>query len=387
MMKEIIIDVIIIMFPIFIYFIYSVNEQSLEIKENELFFEFCIITSIYLLLDLNDLSELNNLLLNSFLLICYYKKRDICCIVISIILVFIYSYNNIYLLLLLIIIYGLYYLLYKKNNKYLFIILTIINSLLFLILNGNIGYIALFIILNYILIRLIKKLDEIFNLYKSLDNMHNDEKLITSLFKITHEIKNPLSVCKGYLDMYDCNNINHSKEYIPIIKEEIERTLLILKDFSCISKVNINLDIIDINMLLEQLLNNLTLLFKQNNININTNIIDEEVFINGDYNRLMQVFVNILKNSVEAIENNGLIELKNYIEDNNIVILFKDNGIGIKDIEKIKEPFFTTKVNGTGLGVPLSIEIIKKHNGSIDYSSSDKGTLVTIKLPIINFNN
>ena len=386
-MKEIIIDVIIIMFPIFIYFIYSVNEQCLEKKENDLFFEFCIISSIYLLLDLNDLKELNDLLLNSFLLICYYKKRDTCCIVISIILIGLYSYNSIYLLPLLIIIYGLYYLLYKKNNKYLFIILTIINSLLFLILNGNIGYIALFIILNYILIRLIKKLDEIFNLYKSLDNMHNDEKLITSLFKITHEIKNPLSVCKGYLDMYDYNNINHSKEYIPIVKEEIERTLLILNDFSCISKVNINPDIIDINLLLEQLINNLNLLFKQNNININTNIIDEEVYINGDYNRLMQVFVNILKNSVEAIESNGLIELNDYIEDNNIVILFKDNGIGIKDIEKIKEPFFTTKTNGTGLGVPLSIEIIKKHNGSIDYISNNKGTLVTIKLPIINFNN
>ena len=67
--------------------------------------------------------------------------------------------------------------------------------------------------------------------------------------------------------------------------------------------------------------------------------------------------------------------------------MFKDNGEGIKDIEKIKEPFFTTKENGTGLGVPLSIEIIKKHKGIMDYESSDLGTTVTIKLPIIAFDN
>ena len=141
------------------------------------------------------------------------------------------------------------------------------------------------------------------------------------------------------------------------------------------------------NYLLEQLVNNLSILFKKKNINISTNIIEDEVFISGDYNRLMQVFINILKNSVEAISKEGKIEINNYIENNNIVILFKDNGEGIKDIEKIKEPFFTTKENGTGLGVPLSIEIIKKHKGIMDYESSDLGTTVTIKLPIIAFDN
>ena len=146
------------------------------------------------------------------------------------------------------------------------------------------------------------------------------------------------------------------------------------------------LDIIDINLLLSKLTNNLSMLFKQKNIKLITNIIDDEVFIDGDYNRLMQAFINILKNSVEAVTNDGIIELKDYIEDNNIIILFKDNGSGIDDIEKIKEVFYTTKQNGTGLGVPLTIEIIKKHNGKIDYDSNKNGTLVKVILPIINFN-
>ena len=388
-MKELLVDVLIIIFPILIYFIYSMNERILKLKENNLLFEFCIITSIYLLINASNI--INIVFLNSFLIICYYKNKEICSLIISFIIIILYSLINVYLIPICIIIYTIYYIIYKKNIKYLLLIITIVSSIIFLFINKlnliNIIYIVVFILLNYLLIKLIKSLDNIYQLYKSLDEINNDKLITSSLFKITHEIKNPLAVCKGYLDMYDYNNINHSKEYIPIIKEEIDRTLLLLNDFLCISKLSINNDIIDINYLLEQLVNNLSILFKKKNINISTNIIEDEVFISGDYNRLMQVFINILKNSVEAILKEGKIEIINFIENNNIVILFKDNGIGIKDIEKIKEPFFTTKENGTGLGVPLSIEIIKKHNGMMNYESSDLGTTVTIKLPIIAFDN
>ena len=389
-MKELFVDILIIIFPILIYFICSMSEKILELKENNLLFEFCIISSIYLLLNIDNIT-LNIIFLNSFLIICYYKNKKICSILLSIFIIIIYGFINIYLLPILLIIYTLYYIIYKNKISYILNVITIISLILSLIINKinavNITYIIIFIILNYLLIKLIKRLDNLYQLYKSLDDINNDKLIASSLFKITHEIKNPLAVCKGYLDMYDYNNINHSKEYIPIIKEEIDRTLVILNDFLCISKLNINCDIIDINCLLEQLINNLSILFEKNNIKINTQIIDDEIYINGDYNRLMQVFINILKNSVEAIEKEGIIEITNYVENNNIIILFKDDGIGIKDIEKIKEPFFTTKINGTGLGVPLSIEIIKKHNGIIDYESSDLGTTVTIKLPIITFNN
>ena len=387
-MKEIITDLIVVIFPIFIYFIYSVNEKSLQLKENNLFFEFCIISSIYLLLNIN---KANYLYLNSFLIICYLKNKKIFSLIISIIIIVLYSYINIYLLPIYLLIYFSYYIYYERGITFLPIIITIINSILFLATNtnsiNNLLNVLLFGFLNYILIKLMKKLDDIFKMYISLEEIHNDKLISSTLFKITHEIKNPLSVCKGYLDMYDVNNVEHSKKYVPILKEEIDRTLVILNDFLCISKLKVDLDILDINMLLEQIIDNINILFKKNKIKVDINILKEEVFINGDYNRLIQVFMNIIKNSVESIETNGIIELSDYIEDNNIVILLKDNGVGINDLEKIKEPFYTTKINGTGLGVPLSIEIIKKHNGTIEYESSEKGTSVKVKLPIISFNN
>ena len=387
-MREIIINLIIVVFPLLIYFIYSLNDKILDLKTNNLLFEFCLFSSIYLLFNTN----INiYLFLNVFLLISYYKNKNILSIIISIIII-LYNINyNIILIPFYIIIYLLYYLIYKNNKKYLSYIIIITSILIFIILNGinilNINIILSYILLNILLIKLLNKIDNIFNIYKSLDDIYNNKIITSSLFKITHEIKNPLSVIKGYLDMYDISNINHSKKYIPIIKEEVDRTILLLNDFLCINKLNMDLDILDINYLLEQLINSLNILFKKNNIKLNNKIDDSEIYINGDYNRLTQVFINIFKNSVEAIESNGEIELTDYIEDNNVIIKIKDNGIGIKDIEKIKEPFFTTKINGTGLGVPLSIEIINKHNGVINYESSSKGTIVTIKLPIICFNN
>ena len=110
-------------------------------------------------------------------------------------------------------------------------------------------------------------------------------------------------------------------------------------------------------------------------------------YINGDYNRLNQVLLNIIKNSIEAvdIEKKSYIKIYTTLENEKIKIYIEDNGIGIpkENMKKISEPFFTTKQNGTGLGVLLSKEIIAAHNGKIEYNSEERiGTTVIITLPL-----
>jgi len=146
----------------------------------------------------------------------------------------------------------------------------------------------------------------------------------------------------------------------------------------------------DFNMLIEDTLNKLNPLLKDNNINLKLDILDDEIFINGDYNRLKQVFVNLLKNSVEALENinNGEIDVNYIVENDNIIINIKDNGIGMdsETLSKIYEAFYTTKNLGTGLGVSLSKEIIEGHNGNIEYISEvNNGTNVKVTLPLVDF--
>ena len=125
----------------------------------------------------------------------------------------------------------------------------------------------------------------------------------------------------------------------------------------------------------------------QKKIKLKVNLIDDEVYIKGDYNRLSQVLINIVKNSIEAInKENGVIKIKNYINKKYIIIVIEDNGYGIskKNLKKIKEPFYTTKNRGTGLGVSLSDEIIKAHGGTLTYVSKENiGTKVIIKLPLL----
>ena len=185
----------------------------------------------------------------------------------------------------------------------------------------------------------------------------------------------------------DINNKNKVKEYIPIIKSEIDRLLNLLQDFLLVNNSSINLDIMDINMLIEDVIKKERSLIENKNIKLKLNLIDDEIHINGDYNRLSQVLINIIKNSIEAIDNdNGIIKIKNIIKNNYINIIIEDNGYGIseKNLKMIKEPFYTTKNRGTGLGVSLSDEIVKAHNGILIYDSKEsRGTKVTIKLPLM----
>ena len=94
--------------------------------------------------------------------------------------------------------------------------------------------------------------------------LQKEKQIRLSLFKVTHEIKNPIAVCKGYLDMLNVNNKEQVSKYIPIIKSEIERLLTLLEDFMLVNKNNVDLDIMDINLLLEEVTDKLKPLLDEN---------------------------------------------------------------------------------------------------------------------------
>ena len=223
----------------------------------------------------------------------------------------------------------------------------------------------------------------------TLKELQKEKQIRTSLFKITHEIKNPIAVCKGYLDMFDVNDEKHSRKYIPIIRSEINRTLLLLQDFLDCNHLKINKDILDINLLLEDIGDECAPLLESKRINYISNIDEDELYIEGDYERLKQVFINIIKNSIEAIttRDDSYIEINVELDKNNIHIFIEDNGNGIseEDLEKIHQPFYTTKKDGTGLGITLSTEIIEAHGGKIIYNSQlGEWTKVEVILPLKN---
>ena len=151
------------------------------------------------------------------------------------------------------------------------------------------------------------------------------------------------------------------------------------------AKFKINKEIFDMGMLLDEVYESFSFLVSDKKIKFNYENEYEDIYVNGDFNRLKQVFVNIIKNSIESIDDSGIITIGVNVDLNKVTVNISDNGCGMtdEDLANIKEMFYSTKKNGTGLGVALSNEIIVAHNGELNYSSvKNEGTVCTVILPM-----
>ena len=387
-----------LLFPFMCYFIYLVYSKTTFEREKLIFLDLAVFSSYYICSRFGNLSLMYSYIINLPLLIALYKKRIIPSLIISIclssLLSNIYSTSFLILFIQYLLVMLLCYLTkYKSIN--IFFVTTIIFCIIICIIQHsiiisfkNLPYIMLFLIgmyiIFYLMIKLYNIVENTVNMYYSIEDLTKEKKLYESLFKITHEIKNPLAVCKGYLSMFDLKNEKKANKYISIIDQEIDRTLILLKDFSDISKIRIEKNTMDITMLMEDVLDEVSLAFNSN-INFKYNISEEEIMIEGDYQRLKQVLLNTIKNAKEAITKKGTIVVEGKKIKGAYIINIIDNGIGMdhETNKNIGTPFYTTKKDGTGLGVSLSKEIVERHNGSITYFSKlYKGTTVRIMLPI-----
>lgn len=388
-------DIILLICPLLIYFLYVVYINTMDVKKSSLYLDFALITSYYFVIKFGFLEYQNYpiLILHILLIIAYLTNRKMSIILLNILLILtnIKFYNLIFIIIEYLIYFILYLLFNKRklsSNQFLFIYLAITSIFLMTYMSiSNLTFIIifLFILSTIIVVLLFQKIEDVISLYDQIKRIEKETNIKNSLFKITHEIKNPIAVCKGYLDMFDVKNIEHSKKYIPIIKSEINRVLVLLQDFLSITKIKIEKEEMDLNLLLEDTIDCIKPLFDRKKIKIFTNNLNDELYIDGDYDRLKQALINILKNSMEAIENKGTINLKTKINKQSVRITIEDNGCGMEDekLKKLKEAFFTTKEKGTGLGVYLANEIIKGHGGKLEYSSIvGKGTKVNIVLPL-----
>lgn len=406
--ENIILLFVFLFFPITCYLIYITHLSNMDRKEQSILLDISLISALFLIIRyINDKSIYILLFYNIPLLIAYLKGKIPTIIALSITIVFFY---NLYISIPLIILsleYLLYFIIYLYISKYkskstnyinIFVAIKIfmISFIIFYIINPNGSIISnliyliitstLFIAFTYLSLFLFEKGEDITNLYSIMKESKKDKLLFESLSKLTHELKNPISVCKGYLEIIDKNGYQKAPKYLPIISSEIERSLSVINDFSSLGKLKeLNKEEVDLQVLLEEIITILNPLFKKYNANIYLNV-KQDIYLSLDYLRMKQVFVNILKNALEARKEeeplNVLIEVKKSLKA--IKITIKDNGIGMdkNTLDRITEIFYTTKANGNGLGVVLSKEIVEMHHGTINYKSQkEKGTTVTITLP------
>ncbi|WP_332632082.1 PAS domain S-box protein [Halalkalibacter flavus] len=202
---------------------------------------------------------------------------------------------------------------------------------------------------------------------------------------VAHEIRNPLTTVKGFLQLFQKEK-QYNSFYINLVMEELERVEAIIYEYLTLAKPNFDnhFEKLDILNLVNQIL---TLTKTQSNMNnVTLELEYEQVpFIIGLEKQLKQVFINLIRNSIEAVADNGTITIRilNH-PDNQICIQVEDNGCGIpkERIERLGEPFYSTKEKGTGLGLMVCYKIIEHHNGVLNiYSEEGKGTKMEIILP------
>ncbi|ETI68609.1 PAS/PAC sensor signal transduction histidine kinase [Neobacillus vireti LMG 21834] len=203
---------------------------------------------------------------------------------------------------------------------------------------------------------------------------------------VAHEIRNPLTTIKGFVQLYKAEN--SSIVYNDLLLSELERIETITSELLSLGKPQaVQLNRANLRELIEKTLELLSPEALMKDIQFIQKFEEAAFFITCEKNQLKQVFLNVLKNAMEAMPDGGeiTIELRKGAEGN-CVISFQDQGCGIPEelLPRLGEPFYTLKEKGTGLGLMICKKIIKQHHGSITYQSKEKeGTLVEIKLPMV----
>ncbi len=204
---------------------------------------------------------------------------------------------------------------------------------------------------------------------------------------IAHEINNPLAGLKNCVNRLKKNptweEIEQYSDLMIKALDKIEESVKGLLNFSRIKNVKFNP--LKIDKVIADTITLISYKLRDNKIEFKLDL-KPDVYCVGDSNRLGQVFLNLFLNSIDAMSNGGRLNVMLRRDSNTINVEIEDTGCGIpeKYKNKIFDPFFTTKreYKGTGLGLPISYDIIKLHNGSMEISSKEgKGTKVLISLP------
>ena len=210
---------------------------------------------------------------------------------------------------------------------------------------------------------------------------------------IAHEIRNPLSSIGGSIQLLDIykKDASENKRLMDMALREISRLNCIVSEFLDYASdedalLKVPLESININPVLEEMLDHLRVNPKWEHITYHFTL-KSHAIVEGHKDKFKQIFLNIVKNACEAMEEQpkGRLEVESFDDRDQVVVRVKDTGVGIsdKDMPRIFEPFYSGKVRGTGLGLPIVRKLILWYKGNLSYEKQEEGgTICTIRFPI-----
>ncbi|MCM3364498.1 ATP-binding protein [Niallia sp. HCP3S3_B10] len=204
---------------------------------------------------------------------------------------------------------------------------------------------------------------------------------------VAHEIRNPMTVVKGFLQIFHAKEHMSEEErtYIKLMIEEMNRAETIINDYLSLAKPDVEqskkIDGADLANKVIDLMHSYAMLSK--GIHFKKNI--QQVYIEANNNELKQVLINILKNAIEAMKNGGTITINLYSTMNDGVFEIEDTGIGMTDeeVNRLGTAFYSLKEKGTGMGLMVCYQMVEQMKGRIEVQSEKgRGTIFKIYIPL-----
>ena len=203
---------------------------------------------------------------------------------------------------------------------------------------------------------------------------------------IGHEIRNPLTTVRGYLQLLAARSVNeHQKPTLELMISELDRANSIITEFLSLAKVQ------EPDLRFENLNGIITNLFPLLQSDAFTQNKDARIilgdipdFLPLDAKEIIQLILNLCRNGLEAMDNGGCLTIQTYSTTDEVVLIIEDQGCGIptEHLTKLGTPFFTTKNQGTGLGLAICYRIAQSNNAKIEVNSSPNGTAFYIRFAI-----
>ncbi|WP_057914955.1 sensor histidine kinase [Peribacillus muralis] len=205
---------------------------------------------------------------------------------------------------------------------------------------------------------------------------------------ISHEVRNPLTVTRGFIQMLSEDVSPQTKvKYASIALQELDRATDVINDYLTFAAISPeNTDRLRVSDEIKHVVNSIKPLAIKNRVDLKISVFDDKsYYIVGESKKFQQCLFNIVKNGIESMSVEGELSIHVHHAASTIQIKIQDEGIGMsqEQIGRLGEPYFTTKNTGTGLGMMVSYSVIKSMEGTIYVSSAQgKGTCFALNLPI-----